>query len=82
MSEGASDAEVRAWFSERYGEFVLFRPSGKGIGGQALWLTPFMLLLLGGGVIVLSRKSREQETDSRIKSIAPERFDHEDETAD
>ena len=82
VSEGATDAEVRAWFSERYGEFVLFRPSGKGIGGQALWLTPFLLLLLGGGVITLTRKGRVQEATQRIESVAPESLDHEDGTAD
>lgn len=50
VGEGKSDAEVRAWFKSRYGEFVLFRPSTKGISGLILWSAPFVLLLLGGAI--------------------------------
>ncbi len=50
VNDGKSDADVRAWFKSRYGEFVLFRPSGKGISGMFLWGAPFVLLLLGGAI--------------------------------
>ncbi|MEE9380172.1 MAG: cytochrome c-type biogenesis protein [Hyphomonadaceae bacterium] len=78
IEDGASDAEVRAWFSDRYGEFVLFRPSGKGIGGSILWLTPFALLLIGGGLVVLTRKKGDKV---EIAPVAPDAPVHEDETA-
>ena len=48
VASGASDAEVRAWFSERYGEFVLLRPKAEGADGWLLWGAPFALLLIGG----------------------------------
>ncbi|MEM7766429.1 MAG: cytochrome c-type biogenesis protein [Pseudomonadota bacterium] len=51
VSEGASDEEVRDWFAERYGEFVLFRPEAEGPGGWLLWGGPFMLLLVGGALV-------------------------------
>jgi cytochrome c-type biogenesis protein CcmH len=50
-----SDAEIRAFLVERYGEFVLFRPAFSP-GNAALWLTPF--LLAGGGVAMLTLRSR------------------------
>lgn len=46
VQSGASDAEVRGFFTERYGQFVLFRPATDG-AGLLLWAFPFVLL---GGV--------------------------------
>jgi cytochrome c-type biogenesis protein CcmH len=40
---GASDEEVRRYFSERYGQYVLFRPPTQGFG-LLLWVFPFLLL--------------------------------------
>jgi len=57
IADGKSDAEVRGWFSERYGDFVLFRPKAKGFGGMLLWGLPFVLLIGVGGAIALSRRS-------------------------
>ena len=37
VADGMSDQEIRDWFAERYGEFVLFRPSADGPGGWLLW---------------------------------------------
>ena len=60
MRSGRSDAEIRDFLVERYGEFVLYRPR---IGGHTwlLWLGPGLLLLGGALVIVrvLRRRSRE-----------------------
>lgn len=50
VGEGASDAEVRDWFADRYGEFVLFRPEADGVSGWLLWGGPFLLLLIGLGI--------------------------------
>lgn len=48
---GRSDDEIRSFLVDRYGDFVLYRPA---IGGNTLllWLTP-ALLFLGGGVVVV-----------------------------
>ncbi|MEM9938091.1 MAG: cytochrome c-type biogenesis protein [Pseudomonadota bacterium] len=55
IEEGKSDAEIRDWFVERYGEFVLFRPDAEGIFGMLLWGLPFIVLIAGGSVLLLRR---------------------------
>jgi cytochrome c-type biogenesis protein CcmH len=50
ISQGKSDTDVRRFFSERYGEFVLFRPSANGLG-LLLWVFPFLLLVGIGGLM-------------------------------
>ena len=51
VAAGRTDAEVRAYLVDRYGEFVLLKPS-FGPGNLALWLAPAALLALAGGVIL------------------------------
>lgn len=52
MKAGKSDREVVAFLTERYGEFVLYRPPLKPTT-YLLWFGPFLLLLFG--MIVLYR---------------------------
>jgi cytochrome c-type biogenesis protein CcmH len=51
---GRSEAEIRDSLVRRYGEFVLFRPAFSA-ANAALWLTPFLLLVGGAGVLLLRR---------------------------
>lgn len=44
VSEGKSDGQVRRFFTERYGQYVSFRPPMEGVG-LLLWVFPFALLL-------------------------------------
>lgn len=46
IAAGDSDAEIRAFFRERYGDFVLLRPPFD-IRTLALWAAPFALLAAG-----------------------------------
>ncbi|PPE67469.1 cytochrome c-type biogenesis protein [Caldimonas caldifontis] len=50
LAEGRSDAEVRAFFSERYGDVVHYRPPLQR-STLALWFGP--AALLGAGLLVL-----------------------------
>jgi cytochrome c-type biogenesis protein CcmH len=50
IQAGKSDAEIRAWLTQRYGDFVLYRPPVKATT-LLLWVGPFVLLV--GGVIGL-----------------------------
>lgn len=50
MREGRSDAEIKAFLVERYGEFVLYRPPFAG-DTLLLWLGPAVVLLAGGAVV-------------------------------
>ena len=78
VGEGASDAEIRAWFAERYGEFVLFRPTTRGASGVLLWGMPFGLLVIGGVFLWLAQGSRRER--SEIASVEADAFDHDKET--
>jgi len=46
MAAGKTDAEIIAFMTERYGDFVLYRPPLKATT-VLLWAGPFMLLALG-----------------------------------
>jgi len=56
VAAGDSDDEIRAFFRQRYGDFVLFRPPWDA-RTWALWLAP--LLLLGAGLAALLGMRRE-----------------------
>lgn len=51
MREGRSDAEIRAYLVERYGDFITYRPPFRA-GTLLLWLGPLLLLLLVAAVLV------------------------------
>jgi cytochrome c-type biogenesis protein CcmH len=57
LEAGASDDEILDYMSDRYGEFVRYRPR---FGGTTvfLWLAPLILLLAAIGVLLASLRSR------------------------
>jgi cytochrome c-type biogenesis protein CcmH len=59
IAAGDSDADIRAYFRERYGDFVLFRPP-MDIRTWALWGAPVILLLIGLAAVRSSRRGREE----------------------
>ena len=60
IKAGKTDAEVKDFLVSRYGDFVLYRPQVKP-ATYALWAGPFVLLLVGIGVLVnyLRRRGRQ-----------------------
>jgi cytochrome c-type biogenesis protein CcmH len=46
MKAGKTDDEIRAWLTQRYGDFVLYRPPVRSTTAL-LWVGPFLLLLVG-----------------------------------
>ena len=62
MQAGKSDKEIIAFMTERYGDFVLFRPPVKATT-YLLWFGPFILLVAGVIVQYLYLKKRR----ARIK---------------
>jgi cytochrome c-type biogenesis protein CcmH len=59
VNAGDTDAQVRRFFADRYGDFVLLRPR-LGLDTLALWGAPFALLVMGGlGLMVMSRRKGE-----------------------
>ena len=57
LKQGASEKEVIAFMTERYGDFVLYRPPVKGTT-LLLWFGPG--LLLAGGLIALFMRLRRR----------------------
>jgi cytochrome c-type biogenesis protein CcmH len=64
MAAGKSDAEILQYMTDRYGDYVLYKPPVVP-RTWLLWAAP-VLLLVGGGLvagIVIVRKSRLPDTD-------------------
>lgn len=57
IAAGDTDAEIRAFFRERYGDFVLFRPPFDA-RTWVLWAAPFLLLGVGLAVVTATRRRR------------------------
>jgi cytochrome c-type biogenesis protein CcmH len=57
LNEGKTDAEIFDFLVLRYGEFALYRPrtSGKTL---ILWIAPFILLIIGGAIMVRVLRDR------------------------
>jgi cytochrome c-type biogenesis protein CcmH len=62
---GATDAEIKQFMTDRYGDFVLYNPPLKPIT-YLLWGAPVILLLIGAIVMVsvVGRRSGESEDDA------------------
>ena len=59
MKAGKSDKEIVAFLTERYGDFILYRPPVKPVT-YLLWFGPFLMMI--GGMVFLFRhlKHRRQ----------------------
>jgi cytochrome c-type biogenesis protein CcmH len=61
VAAGAPDGDVRAYFVERYGQWILLAPDGSG-PDLLLWAVPGLLLIGGAGVVVERARQRERVT--------------------
>ncbi|MGB5102450.1 MAG: cytochrome c-type biogenesis protein [Steroidobacteraceae bacterium] len=64
IAAGKTDAEIREFMIERYGDFVLYRPR-MSAANFLLWAAPVLLLLAGayGVVRVVRRRAAEAAND-------------------
>jgi cytochrome c-type biogenesis protein CcmH len=76
IKQGKSDDEVVAYMTERYGDFVLYRPPLKATT-LLLWFGPALMLVAGAGVLVVVLRRR-----SRMAADAFERDDDDEIVAD
>jgi cytochrome c-type biogenesis protein CcmH len=72
IKQGKSDDEVIAYMTERYGDFVLYRPPLKATT-LLLWFGPALMLVAGAAVLVVVLRRR-----SRMAADAFERDDDDD----
>lgn len=50
LAAGKSEAEIKQYMTDRFGDFVLYKPPFKA-STLALWLSPFVALLVVGGLL-------------------------------
>jgi len=69
IAAGKTDAEIREFMIDRYGDFVLYRPR---LTAQnfLLWAAPALLLIVGA--VVLVRVIRRKAKESQLESEGPE----------
>lgn len=80
VAAGRTDAEIKTFLTDRYGEFVLMRPA-FGPANLALWIGPF--LIVGLGVLLWRRRlatrpeeaTLTDEEQNRLKALSDERKD-------
>ena len=66
MKAGKSDQEIVAFLTERYGDFILYRPRVT-LATYLLWFGPFVLLL--AGLYVLFRYIRQRRDSISEKPL-------------
>ncbi len=69
MKAGKSDKEIIAFLTARYGDFVLYRPPVRPTT-YLLWFGPFILLVVGLGVLYRYLKQRRELTNQQ--PLSPE----------
>ncbi|MGY6410587.1 MAG: cytochrome c-type biogenesis protein [Alkalilacustris sp.] len=71
LVEGDSDEEVMAFLVQRYGEFVLLRPTTSG-ANMVLWVSAPLMLLLALGTAFVYLRRRERTTEPTAAKLSPE----------
>ena len=69
IKAGKSDQEIVAFLTQRYGDFILYRPRVKPIT-YLLWFGPFVLLL--GGLVVIFGYIRQRRDAIAEKPLTAE----------
>lgn len=68
VAAGRSDAEVRTYLVQRYGEFVMLKPAFS-LTNAALWVTPFAIVLLGlFAFLGCKRSAQTQDQETALTS--------------
>jgi cytochrome c-type biogenesis protein CcmH len=70
MKEGRSDAEIKAFMTDRYGDFVLYRPPVKATT-WLLWIGPFVLFAVGLAALFAYIR-RRRTAAGEATSLTPE----------
>ena len=71
VKAGKGDAEIKRFLTDRYGEFVLLTPSFSA-GNLALWGGPFLVVLLGAGLLFM--RLRKRPLDAELTPAEAERL--------
>ena len=76
VAQGRSDAQIKAFLVDRYGEFILLEPRIS-FGNAMLWLTPALIVLAGGALFgwgarkpVRLEAALTLEEETRLRTLA------------
>lgn len=72
IKAGKTDDEIKSFMTERYGDFVLYRPPLK-FKTLLLWIGPVVLLLITAIFFILNIRSRQRKQTSTPLSEAQHR---------
>jgi len=76
LAQGMSEAQIRTYMTDRYGDFVLYRPPFKA-RTAALWLGPALLMLVAlGTLLVVLRRRLRMKADAFDPEVADTDLDH------
>jgi cytochrome c-type biogenesis protein CcmH len=70
VRQGKSEAQIKRFLTDRYGEFVLMTPRFS-LGNVALWTGPFLVLL--SGVLLLALRLRNRTPEAELSPSEAER---------
>lgn len=71
IAAGRSDADIKTFLTERYGEFVLLTPAFSAVN-LALWIGPF--LVVGFGAALLFGRLRNRTPDTELSEAEQQRL--------
>jgi cytochrome c-type biogenesis protein CcmH len=69
VAAGRDEAQVKAFLTDRYGEYVLLKPAFS-LGNAALWLGPFLAVLAGLAFLALRVRRRDLSEDLSVDEEA------------
>jgi cytochrome c-type biogenesis protein CcmH len=69
LQAGDSDDQIRTFLVRRYGDFILLKPPFK-LETWLLWSAPFIVLVAGGGIILVSRRRQNNRIPANPLSEA------------
>jgi cytochrome c-type biogenesis protein CcmH len=70
LRQGDDDAKIIAYMTDRYGDFVLYRPPVKGTT-LLLWFGPALMLVGGFGALVIAIRRRARAAASAFEPDDP-----------
>lgn len=69
VATGKTDAQIKTFLTDRYGEFVLLTPQFSA-GNLVLWVAPFLVVLAGAVLLLARLRARPTEVDLTPAEIA------------
>jgi len=75
VTSGQSHQQIVDYMTQRYGDFVLYRPPVK-LSTALLWFGPFILLLIGLRVLNITLKKRKELTNEPLSDEQQSQMKH------